>query len=60
MEWIDLMTKWWFADKADKWLYGELQKRFDYYKGLIAEDLKDAVEFRKVNLDHLLSLRPIF
>lgn len=36
------------SDRIDNWLYGEYQNRMNYFKGLIAEDLKDAVEFRKV------------
>ena len=35
--------------RVDKYLYGEYQNRMDYFKGLIAEDLKDAVEFRKTS-----------
>ncbi|PAV81266.1 hypothetical protein WR25_08472 [Diploscapter pachys] len=45
--------------KTDKWLYGELQKRFDYYNGLIAEDLKDAVEFRKTSAAESTSLAAV-
>ena len=39
-----------FAYRIDKALYKGYQEQMDYYKGLIAEDLKGAVEFRKVKL----------
>ncbi|CEF69788.1 ATP synthase F(0) complex subunit B1, mitochondrial [Strongyloides ratti] len=34
--------------KLDKWLYEGYQERMNYFKGLIKEDLKNAVEFRKM------------
>ncbi|KHJ99486.1 hypothetical protein OESDEN_00522 [Oesophagostomum dentatum] len=43
--------------RIDNWLYGEYQKRMDYFKGLIAEDLKDAVEFRKTSAAETESLK---
>ncbi|RCN30061.1 hypothetical protein ANCCAN_24170 [Ancylostoma caninum] len=46
-------------DKIDNWLYGEYQKRMDYFKGLIAEDLKDAVEFRKTSAAETESLKSV-
>ncbi|RCN30148.1 hypothetical protein ANCCAN_24086 [Ancylostoma caninum] len=45
--------------KIDNWLYGEYQKRMDYFKGLIAEDLKDAVEFRKTSAAETESLKSV-
>jgi len=38
-----------FAYRIDKALYKGYQEQMDYYKGLIAEDLKGAVEFRKTS-----------
>ncbi|EPB80534.1 hypothetical protein ANCCEY_00431 [Ancylostoma ceylanicum] len=45
--------------RIDNWLYGEYQKRMDYFKGLIAEDLKDAVEFRKTSAAETESLKSV-
>ncbi|CAD6191142.1 unnamed protein product [Caenorhabditis auriculariae] len=45
--------------KIDNWLYGEYQNRMNYFKGLIAEDLKDAVEFRKTSAAQTESLNAI-
>ncbi|VDO56034.1 unnamed protein product [Haemonchus placei] len=45
--------------RLDNYLYGEYQKRMDYYKGLIAEDLKDAVEFRKTSAAETDSLNAV-
>ncbi|KJH44240.1 hypothetical protein DICVIV_09751 [Dictyocaulus viviparus] len=49
-----MLVAWYFvifhlADRFNNWLYGEYQNRINYFKGLIAEDLKDAVEFRKTS-----------
>ncbi|CAD5228028.1 unnamed protein product [Bursaphelenchus okinawaensis] len=35
--------------KADVWAHNELHKEWDGYKQIIADDLKDAVEFRKTS-----------
>ncbi|PIO69761.1 hypothetical protein TELCIR_08406 [Teladorsagia circumcincta] len=48
-----------FKDRIDNYLYGEYQKRMDYFKGLIAEDLKDAVEFRKTAAAETASLNAV-
>ncbi|CAD6200188.1 unnamed protein product [Caenorhabditis auriculariae] len=45
--------------KVDSWLYGEYQNRMNYFKGLIAEDLKDAVEFRKTSAEKTESLKAV-
>ncbi|WKY14690.1 hypothetical protein Q1695_000317 [Nippostrongylus brasiliensis] len=45
--------------RIDNYLYGEYQKRMDYFKGLIAEDLKDAVEFRKTSAAETASLNAV-
>ncbi|KAK6019232.1 hypothetical protein OSTOST_15140 [Ostertagia ostertagi] len=45
--------------RIDNYLYGEYQKRMDYFKGLIAEDLKDAVEFRKTAAAETASLNAV-
>lgn len=42
-----LLVKNGFGYKIDQSLYKAYQQRMDYFKGLIAEDLKEAVEFRK-------------
>lgn len=39
-----------FGYRLDKWAYERLMARNDYLKKLVADDLKDAVEFRKVRL----------
>lgn len=45
--------------RLDNYLYGEYQKRMNYFKGLIAEDLKDAVEFRKTSAAENESLKAV-
>ncbi|CAI4226977.1 unnamed protein product [Auanema sp. JU1783] len=45
--------------KIDNWLYGEYQNRMNYFKGLIQEDLKDAVEFRKTSAAETQSLTAV-
>ncbi|KAK5964208.1 ATP synthase subunit b mitochondrial [Trichostrongylus colubriformis] len=45
--------------RIDNYLYGEYQKEMDYYRGLIAEDLKDAVEFRKTAAAETASLNAV-
>lgn len=42
-----LLVKNGFGYRIDQSLYKAYQQRMDYFKGLIAEDLKEAVEFRK-------------
>lgn len=37
------------AYRLDKWATSKYLERMDYYKQLIADDLKDAVDFRKVS-----------
>jgi len=45
--------------KVDNWLYGEYQNRMNYFKGLIKEDLKDAVEFRQTSAAQTESLAAV-
>lgn len=45
--------------RIDNWLYGEYQNRMNYFKGLIAEDLKDAVEFRKTSAAETASFNAV-
>uniref|UniRef100_A0A0K0DNS5 ATP synthase subunit b n=1 Tax=Angiostrongylus cantonensis TaxID=6313 RepID=A0A0K0DNS5_ANGCA len=45
--------------KLDNWLYGVYQNRMNYYKGLIADDLKDAVEFRRTSAAETESLKAV-
>uniref|UniRef100_A0AC35TUS7 ATP synthase subunit b n=1 Tax=Rhabditophanes sp. KR3021 TaxID=114890 RepID=A0AC35TUS7_9BILA len=45
--------------KTDNWLYSEYQNRMAYFKGLIQEDLKEAVEFRKSSAVEAQSLNEI-
>ncbi|CAB3400090.1 unnamed protein product [Caenorhabditis bovis] len=45
--------------KIDNYLYGEYQNRVNFFKGLIAEDLKDAVQFRKTSAAETESLNAI-
>uniref|UniRef100_A0A1I8A7I5 ATP synthase subunit b n=1 Tax=Steinernema glaseri TaxID=37863 RepID=A0A1I8A7I5_9BILA len=45
--------------RIDKYLYGEFQKRMDHFKSLIADDLKEAVEFRKNSAAETESLTAI-
>ncbi|TKR81862.1 hypothetical protein L596_015667 [Steinernema carpocapsae] len=45
--------------RIDKYLYGEFQNRMNYFKGLIADDLKEAVEFRKNSAAETESLNAI-
>jgi F-type H+-transporting ATPase subunit b len=45
--------------RLDKYLYGEYQNRMNYFKGLIQEDLKDAVEFRKTSAAETESLNTV-
>lgn len=45
--------------RVDNWLYGEYQNRMKFFKDLIAEDLKDAVEFRKTSAAETESLTAV-
>uniref|UniRef100_A0A1I7XW32 ATP synthase subunit b n=1 Tax=Heterorhabditis bacteriophora TaxID=37862 RepID=A0A1I7XW32_HETBA len=45
--------------RLDNWLYGEYQSSMNFYKNLIAEDLKDAVEFRKTSAAETESLNAV-
>uniref|UniRef100_A0A0N4Z8P8 ATP synthase subunit b n=1 Tax=Parastrongyloides trichosuri TaxID=131310 RepID=A0A0N4Z8P8_PARTI len=42
--------------KIDNYLYGQYQERMNYFKALIQEDLKEAVEFRKNSAAETASL----
>jgi F-type H+-transporting ATPase subunit b len=40
--------------RLDKWADGQYRAKMDYYKQLIADDLKDAVDFHKVSLNYMI------
>jgi F-type H+-transporting ATPase subunit b len=45
--------------RADKWIHGKWQERVDFYKKLIQEDLKDAVDFHKTSKAETESLKAV-
>ncbi|PIC37822.1 hypothetical protein B9Z55_010030 [Caenorhabditis nigoni] len=48
-----------FPDKIDAGLYKDYQDRVGFFKGLIQEDLKEAVEFRKTSAQQTESLNAL-
>uniref|UniRef100_A0A0K0DU50 ATP synthase subunit b n=1 Tax=Strongyloides stercoralis TaxID=6248 RepID=A0A0K0DU50_STRER len=45
--------------RIDKWLYEGYQEKMNYYKGLIKDDLKNAVEFRERSAAEATSLAAV-
>jgi F-type H+-transporting ATPase subunit b len=48
-----------FSYNLDKWADGKYQERMEYYKQLITDDLKDAIDFRKNSAAETASFQAI-